>query len=514
MKSFFKSLFFSKQTMAVMTALCSLSVLFFYGCRNVFVFFDKTVFKGFAMLLLILMALDAVLLFTLLVLRSKGPKMYRRKAYKALSVISEILAGVFTVLIIAEYALGGDGSITALYLCREALPVWLSANLIALSLYLIPVMENIKLKRAFSIIITAVVLISVFSSVFPVTPYKLTSAPVVFDNGESYSVVFTTNGKGTGAVKLNVNGEEKIIYDENNGRLNADSIIHTVKVPYDMLSCNTYSVVSQRVTDELNYGGRKGKTVESQEIYFNDSLSDNVNALTVSDWHTNTKSALAAASRLGDYNAAIFLGDAASGLMSEKEVAVYIVQFCADITRGEMPALFVRGNHETRGRYASKLADDLGMDKFYYTAKLGNYSFIVLDSGEDKEDSHIEYGGMVNYENCRREMVNWLETLENTDNSKTVLLSHSSEICIEDELEQRAKAKLAQLNVSLIASGHEHKTEFFEENGIPVLIDGGINANGSGTYVASMLTLSPEGIIVRSVSDTDAVTINTRVLWK
>ena len=121
------------------------------------------------------------------------------------------------------------------------------------------------------------------------------------------------------------------------------------------------------------------------------------------------KTAYAAIEYVGDYDAVILMGDATPGVDYEEEVVKNIVEFAGKLSEGSMPVLYTRGNHETRGEYANKLADALGLDKFYYTADMGNYSFIVLDSGEDKDDSHAEYGGMTDYNTYRADMIEWLK---------------------------------------------------------------------------------------------------------
>ena len=209
----------------------------------------------------------------------------------------------------------------------------------------------------------------------------------------------------------------------------------------------------------------------------------------------------------------MLLGDCAPGLMSEKDIADYILEFAYDLTDGEMPVIYVRGNHETRGTEAANLADHLGYEDFYYTTSLGNYNFIVLDSCEDKEDSHPEYGGMVDYEHYRKNMVDWLETLEST-NSNTIALCHAREICREPELSQRALAKLDLLGVSLLASGHSHTLEFDNSGAFPVLIDGGVDSAGSGSFVASIMRISPNGIELESTDENGEILLSENVLWR
>lgn len=45
----------------------------------------------------------------------------------------------------------------------------------------------------------------------------------------------------------------------------------------------------------------------------------------------------------------------------------------------------------------------------YYMFRQGPVCFIVLDTGEDKPDSDIEYSGITDYDNYRTEQAEWLK---------------------------------------------------------------------------------------------------------
>lgn len=514
MKKLLNNVFFSKGAAAVFAALAAVTVLLNYSFRFGYVYIDVALFSGFSLTLFVIMLLNAILLTAILALRMKNSAITSKKTFRVISVISELLEIVFAVVVIVNFIVGGGESIpVALKLCKELLPLWATVVSLVSALFIVPKMNSKAVQKGAAIFITAVLAVATYASFFPVTPYKFTSGPVVFDNGKEYSVVFSTSDSGTSYLEYERDGETVRIYEDNNGR-KVNSTIHTIRVPYEELSGATYKVSSTRVIDELSYGGRLGKTIESERIRFNDTFGDNVNILTVSDWHTHNEKAKQAVSHLGDYGAVILLGDGVPGLMFTQETEDYILSFGSDLTGGAMPVIFARGNHETRGRAASDLASQLGMDKFYYTTHIGNYNFIVLDSGEDKEDSHPEYGGMVNYEEYRREMVSWLNTLENSEKSKTIALSHSEEICIEEDLSRCALAKLKDLNTSLLVSGHMHTSEFKQGEYFPIFVDGGVDANGSGSFVASMLSVTPEKIGVLSVDENGEKVINETVYWE
>ena len=110
-------------------------------------------------------------------------------------------------------------------------------------------------------------------------------------------------------------------------------------------------------------------------------------------------------------------------------------------------------------------------------------------------------------------MVSWLETLQPTQ-KHTVALCHALEICREEDLSAAALAKLDALGVSLLASGHEHVLDYRTDGRFPVLVDGGQDANGMFTFVASMLHFTPDGVDIVSADQDGSVLLETTAAWK
>ena len=75
-----------------------------------------------------------------------------------------------------------------------------------------------------------------------------------------------------------------------------------------------------------------------------------------------------------------------------------------------IPLFYARGNHEGRGADFDKLYDmfPTSTGQFYYTFRQGPAAFVVLDAGEDKPDSHHEYGGTADYDAYRQAQTEWL----------------------------------------------------------------------------------------------------------
>lgn len=517
MKERLNKLLFSKAALSVFTVLSAVGLLLSYSVRYGYVFVDNVIFNNASFIYFIFTILTTVYLFSMLCMKIKNNSRADSRIMKVFAFISEV-SGVLLVIYSVVNVITDRGM--SLYSLRalliKALPVWCAVVAGAFFIFIFPQLKNLKSKKIISVVCVLALMFVTYASLFPVSPYSFTSGPAVFDDGNGgYSVVFSTNDIGIGYVDYTFNGKKVRVYDENNGRKNAKNIIHTVKVPKEQLSGNTYKVGSTRVIDELSYGGRLGKTIESDSYTFNDSFGEDINVLSVSDWHTFNKKAETAVKALGeDYQAVVLLGDCAPGLMGEKDVADYIIKFGYDLTGGTMPIIYTRGNHETRGTEAVNLSDYLGIENFYFTTSIGSYDIIVLDSCEDKEDSHPEYGGMVDYKQYRTKMVDWLNNLQNDENNKTIVFSHSKEICIEEDLSDSALNKINALNTSLLVSAHEHIYNFDNSGTIPTLVDGGIDANGSGTFVASLIKLSADNIELICTDDSGNKVIDENVHWK
>ena len=246
----------------------------------------------------------------------------------------------------------------------ELLPFALAYLIAALLAFFFPSVTDRRVRTAIAVIIILIAVLAILFMLYPPVYFDFLSDPMVIDNGEGYSVVFATSAAGTGYIEYEYGGERYKLYDESSGRLRGSSTIHSIVVPYEHLNNNTYRVGSMRVFEEYAYGGRNGRSIVSQDYVFTPCTKEDITLLCVSDWHTRNNKAKEAISHLGEYDAVLMMGDAAPGLQYESEAAEYIVKFGGDISRGSMPIIYTRGNHETRGKYASELSVALKMDKY------------------------------------------------------------------------------------------------------------------------------------------------------
>lgn len=501
-----------------------IAAILFRATRSNWVFINITVgIEAFTVILISLMALCAVLFGILSALKIYKPELCEKKAYKILLISGGILSsllGIFAIAYSAGFAFGENSEVFLLNL-KKALSE--GSLLLAVPFFAIffPVL-GCKTKKAVLAVALAAVALTGINTFSPLTPYKITSTPMVIDNGDAYSVVFSTNDEGSAWVEYTFEGKAYKIFDQTGGRISSEKKIHSITVPHEHLRNNTYTVGSTRIIEDFSYGSRSGKTVVSDEFTLTYNDTENQTWLVISDWHTMLDKAYSAIDALeSDYDAVILLGDASPGVDFEEQVITNTVQFGGEVSKGTKPVLYVRGNHETRGSYADDLPDALGLEQFYYTADMGPYSFVVLDSGEDKDDSHPEYGGLTDYNTYRANMIEWLKGVE-VSNDKVIALSHSWKLSdVEKELSLSGWTELKRLGTELLLSGHNHQCRFVGENesekeytelnpDLIAYIDGGKVGDG---YVASLLNLDGESFKIRAVSNTGEEIVNEKFEW-
>ncbi len=516
-----KKLSQSKYTPLVTLLFAIISCIMVYTFRFVWVFVNIEVkIESFMMIVLCVMMLNAFAAGILSVVKLYGINF---KGYKVSLGITLVLTVLSTIIGIVYAVIAGsrESSGAAFEYFKDSLlkiSLFVFVPLIAI---IFPSLSQIAKKIAITITLVCVLAFG-FISLFPISSYEITSAPAVIDNGEEYSVVFATTDKGTGFVTYTFEGKEYKLYDSTGGRMNSDSKIHSIAVPYEHLKNNTYKVGSVRIIEGYSYGSHSGKQVISEEYTFNVNESKSQTYLTISDWHTNLDGVYGALSYIGDYDGVILMGDASPGLDFEGEAVSNIVELAGTVSGGTMPIIYARGNHETRGDYASELLDALGLNEFYYQTEIGDISFVVLDSGEDKDDSHSEYGGLNNYNDYRAKQVEWLKTVE-TESEKVVVLSHSWQISdVEPKLSETAWNELDRLGATLVISGHSHQCRFVGDDNehekevmekhpeIKAYMDGG---NSGEDYIASKLTISESEILIEAYTDSGEKVFDEKVNW-
>lgn len=333
-------------------------------------------------------------------------------------------------------------------------------------------------------------------------PQKIKVQPTVFDMGDgNYCVLFVTSLKGSGYVKYTVGGEEKVIWDTTSGTISTHDTVHKIIVPKEELRNNTYVVGSQFVAYKLGYSAIKGGSVESEPINFRGAeKEDGIKLLAVTDVHEmmdEVKKSLMYFTE--EYDMLVLLGDICSDFGNKSRFTNHVLADAAFISKGEYPVVYARGNHETRGEYASQMLQyfPTNTGELYYTFDFGGLSAIVLDPGEDKEDDHVEYSGLVDFSSYREKQFKWINSLKTEDFTGRYKIVFSHDPTLTEHFGKNWEEPLKNLGFNLIVGGHYHKSSLTKGD-ISVFIAGG--KNGDFTWAASSITMENGEIKMKTIN--------------
>ena len=166
----------------------------------------------------------------------------------------------------------------------------------------------------------------------------------------------------------------------------------------------------------------------------------------------------------------IFNGDMSSAINSEEQLFSDFIDPSVETFASRIPILFTRGNHETRGTYADYLMDYFPMESktIYQLVNVGKVSFLMLDCGEDKPDSDIEYSGLADFDAYRLAEAEWLKEIikskKYTDSQVKIAILHVPPM-VGDwhgniHLRETLLPPLNEANVTAMFSGHTHRYSF------------------------------------------------------
>lgn len=136
-------------------------------------------------------------------------------------------------------------------------------------------------------------------------------------------------------------------------------------------------------------------------------------AVIYNDLHNNRETFRLLRKAIGEepFDFTIFNGDCLADPQQPGNVLSTLADFTVNADAATRPAFFVRGNHETRGAFARELPQHFSWpgDKPYYAFSAGPVRFLVLDCGEDKDDTNPAYSGLGDFESFRRIETEWLK---------------------------------------------------------------------------------------------------------
>lgn len=216
--------------------------------------------------------------------------------------------------------------------------------------------------------------------------------PAVFAVHDTYHIMVQPTEESLMWVKVG----EKEYYDDCNGVLCSRTRVHRMIVPAKELDeAGGYTICQRKVIERSTYYPKTGEVEESAYV-FRPVRSSNPRCFHIADTHNLVQEPVAAAKAYGEIDFLILNGDLPDS-SDEWRFFDVIYRISSEITKGEIPIVFARGNHDMRGHFAEHMMEYIPHEngKTYFTFRLGNIWGMVLDCGEDKPDTSVEYGSTI-----------------------------------------------------------------------------------------------------------------------
>lgn len=259
------------------------------------------------------------------------------------------------------------------------------------------------------------------------TPFKITHQPYLQSlTDSSVSIIWTTNRSAIAWVELAPDDSSHFYHTERPKYFAAEygikktGTVHQVDLknltPGTKYRYRVYSTeVLRHEWVEVDYGRTAATGVYRQRPleFVTPGPADRTRFAIINDIHGRNEvmNNLLDQADLPAQDFIVFNGDMASSLLSEDQVFDDFMETAIDRFASEKPMYYARGNHETRGPFAMEFPKyfPTPTEELYYMLYHGETAVIVLDCGEDKPDSDIEYGGITDMDFYRSRQAEWLK---------------------------------------------------------------------------------------------------------
>lgn len=249
-------------------------------------------------------------------------------------------------------------------------------------------------------------------------PEIFAALPTVYAVADKYVIIVPVNEPCLMWVGI---GENEY-YDDSNGILRSGRLTHKMTVPMAELdAARSYTVRWRKMIERKPYRSEVGEIEEYTSAFRPiDPNKERINIYNIADAHNRVDGPINAGKyfeRTGEELDLLILNGDIPNHSGDVAYFEAIHRIAAGVTGGEIPVVFARGNHDTRGVCAELIDDYTPTDNgvSYYTFRLGPVWGIVMDCAEDKPDDHVEYAHTICCEDFRRRETRWLEALCNAE---------------------------------------------------------------------------------------------------
>ena len=316
------------------------------------------------------------------------------------------------------------------------------------------------------------------------------------------TVVWTSTDRCMGWVEVapddgtSFYAEERPRYDEDFMGRHVVSAVHHVRITgLKPGTSYRYRIYQQGVDDSghnpVPSGYISASNVYSQKPYAirtMDAEKEDCTFTMVNDIHGRDSMMLALTKGLKEQKPdfVVFNGDMVSFMGSVEDIETGFMTRATETFATDVPLVYVRGNHETRGPGFSEYLNlfPTPTNTPYFTFRQGPVAFVVLDSGEDKPDSDIEYGGTAAYDAYREKMAEWLKEAVKSEEFrsapvKIALLHIPFDKGVgwygNNELKRLLLPTLNEAGIDVMLCGHTHTYSYRDvgsvDNNFPILVN-------------------------------------------
>lgn len=266
-----------------------------------------------------------------------------------------------------------------------------------------------------------------------------------------------------------------------------------------------YRICAREILHYAAYNKVFGDTLRTEFYSFCLPPEDkkNFTAIILNDLHQNeeTISRFSQVAAGIPHDFVVFNGDCLTEPSSREDAVRMLHQLASAFRAEEVPAYFIRGNHEIRHFYSAGLPSLLDQPggHTYGAFSWGDTRFVILDCGEDKPDDHWVYYGLNDFTQFRQRQLEFLEAESQSHAFKRarrrVLIHHIPLWGNEDKYHPCTELwtpVLRQCKFDIGICGHNHTYRFLPagsaSNPFPVCIGGGPRSSQ-----ATMMVLEKKG---------------------
>jgi predicted MPP superfamily phosphohydrolase len=338
----------------------------------------------------------------------------------------------------------------------------------------------------------------------------LKAAPAVFAVEDNYQIFVTVTSPALVRIKIG----NRFYSDHINGVRPTQKSVHRFTVPMaELEKAGGYEVFCRPMPQRLPYMRHLKVHPESKASFeFRKIPAEKIRIYHIGDTHSRIEQPLKSARAVGDFDLLILNGDIAenAGTADCLEKACLLA---GKISKGKIPVIYARGNHELRGAFAEELFHYTpnSNGKSYYQVKLGPVWALVLDAGEDKVDTHPVYANAIDCDLFRNEQAAFIRQCSAEKSFARPGVKYRLVICHSPFPRYIGKTKADEENKrhfiifgnwsqdlkklispDLVLSAHVHKTFIADGKEFPApVIVGSFLDKRNNISTGALITLSP-----------------------